>query len=227
MESFTALIDVFQTLDIAGKIIIIILAIISIYMWGLIIAKWVALKTVERGNQKAFERLKAFQAQFSRDFVQLYRDFPETTALPLYRIYRAACDYLFTHDSITSADLNAAEKLLDASTAEQVNDLEEGLSFLSVTATIAPFLGLLGTVWGIMVSFRRMTQAGSTTISTVAPGIAVALVTTVVGLIVAIPAVVAFYHFRRRINSQLVVMETFSKELLARIGRCVAQEEKS
>lgn len=226
MESLTALIDVFFTLDLAGKIIIFILTFMSIYMWGLIIAKSVALKAVERGNHKALERLKTFQAHFSRDYVQLFRDFPDTSVLPLYRIYRTVCDYLFTHDSVTQMDLIAAEKLVDASTAEQVNDLEEGLNFLSVTATIAPFLGLLGTVWGIMVSFRRMTQAGSTTISTVAPGIAVALVTTVVGLIVAIPAVIAFYHFRRRINAQLVVMEKFGKELIARIGRCVLQEEQ-
>ena len=129
-------------------------------------------------------------------------------------------------DKLRNEDVDDAEKLLDTKMAEEVNRLEEGLSFLSVTSTIAPFLGMLGTVWGIMVSFRKMTQVGSTTISTVAPGIAIALVTTIVGLIVAIPAVCAFFYFRAKIDKELVLMEKFSKEIIVKVGRLVSLESE-
>jgi biopolymer transport protein ExbB/TolQ len=219
-----ALLEVFQNLGLAGKIIVFVLVVMSIYMWGLIAAKWIYLSTVERGNQRLLERLRGFDAQFARDYLQLMRDVPDSSHLPVYKLYRACCEQLFVHDNITPVDVMAAEKVLDARLAEQVVDLEDGLTYLSITSMCSPFLGLLGTVWGIMVAFRRMTQVGSTTISTVAPGIAVALVTTIVGLIVAIPAVVAFYSFRQRANRQLVLMETFGRELIARIERHVHME---
>jgi len=196
-------------------------------MWGLMVAKWYFISQVDRGDRRMFERLKEFRAQFIRDYLQVFRDFPENSTLPLYRLYRVCCDHIFSDDSITEADIDSAEKLLDAHVAEEVTELEQGIDFLSVTATIAPFLGLLGTVWGIMISFRKMTQAGSTTISTVAPGISVALVTTVVGLVVAIPAAAGFYYFRGRVNKELVLMEKFSKELIVRMKKLVRKEEEA
>ena len=146
--------------------------------------------------------------------------------MPLYVLYRECCDAIFISDKIRKEDVEDAEKLIDTKVAEEVNNLETGLSLLSVTSTIAPFLGMLGTVWGIMVSFRKMTQLGSTTISTVAPGIAIALVTTIVGLVVAIPAVCAFFYFRAKIDKQLVLMEKFSKEIIIKIGRLVSMESE-
>ena len=226
MGPISALFEIFQSLDIAGKLIIFILAVISVYMWGLIAAKLLFLKTIDQGNQQIFTRLRGFKAKFSRDMLQLFRDFPQSTSLPLYKLYRVCCDNLLTHENILPSDITATEKLLDTNIAEQVDQLEEGLNFLSVTSTIAPFLGLLGTVWGIMVMFRRMTQAGSSTISTVAPGISVALTTTIVGLIVAIPAAIAFFYFRGRINKQLILMEKFSRELMAKLERLIVEEKE-
>ena len=226
MGAFSTILEIFNSLDITGKIIVVLLTVISIYMWGLIAGRWRYLNVIERGNLRMFKRLKEFRAQFLRDYLQLFRDFPDSSRLPLYRLYRVSCDFIFNNDTISINDFPAAEKLIDAQLGEQVNELEQGLNYLSVTATIAPFLGLLGTVWGIMISFRRMTTAGSTTISTVAPGISVALVTTVVGLIVAIPAAVAFYYFRTRINKQIVMMENFSRELIVRMQKLAEQELK-
>ena len=88
--------------------------------------------------------------------------------------------------------------LLRASVVE-VNKLEKHIPFLATTASIAPFIGLFGTVWGIMSSFQGIGQTGSTNLGVVAPGIAEALVATAVGLLVAIPAVAAFNHFNQRI----------------------------
>jgi len=224
MGPLSALIEIFQSLDIAGKLIIFVLAVISVYMWGLIFAKMLSLKTVDNGNKKIYARLRGFNAQFALDFLQLFRDFPENSAQPLYKLYRVCCDNLLVHDKISVEDVAATEKVIDSHIAEQVDALEEGMNFLSVTSTISPFLGLLGTVWGIMVMFRRMTQAGSSTISTVAPGISVALTTTIAGLIVAIPAAIAYYYFRGRVNKQLVLMEKFSRELIAKLQHLVQEE---
>jgi biopolymer transport protein TolQ len=227
MGPFKAITEIFGSLDITGKLIVVLLVIISVYMWGLMVAKWYYLSQVDRGDRRIFKRLQEFRAQFTRDYLQVFRDFPDNSTLPLFKLYKVCCDHIFSSERVTEADIDSAEKLLDVNVAEEVIELEQGLDFLSVTATIAPFLGLLGTVWGIMISFRKMTQAGSTTISTVAPGISVALVTTVVGLVVAIPAAAGFYYFRGRVNRELVLMEKFSKELVVRLKRIVRKEEEA
>jgi biopolymer transport protein TolQ len=145
--------------------------------------------------------------------------------LPLYKLYRVCCDNLLVREKVRPEAIVSTEKLLDSYVAEEVVTLEEGLNFLSVTSTISPFLGLLGTVWGIMVMFRRMTQTGSSTISTVAPGISVALTTTIAGLVVAIPAAIFYYYFRGRVNKQLVLMEKFSRELITKLQHLILEEQ--
>ena len=226
MGPLSALIEIFQSLDIAGKLIIFVLAIISVYMWGLIFAKMLSMKTIDLGNEKIYKRLRGFNAQFARDFLQLFRDLPESSSLPLYKLYRVCCDNLLVREKVRPEAIVSTEKLLDSYVAEEVVTLEEGLNFLSVTSTISPFLGLLGTVWGIMVMFRRMTQTGSSTISTVAPGISVALTTTIAGLVVAIPAAIFYYYFRGRVNKQLVLMEKFSRELITKLQRLILEEQE-
>jgi len=222
-----AIFEVWTQMDWIGRGICLLLIGMSIYMWGLIFAKYVYLNAVERGNQRIAERLRPFQAQFARDFLQLFRDFPVDSSIPLYVLYRACCDHLFAYDRLRVEDVQAAEKLLDARLADQVDQIEEGMSYLALTSTLAPFLGLLGTVWGILIAFRQMAKAGSAMVTAVAPGVAIALVTTVVGLIVAIPAITAFYYFRARTNRQIVIMESFCRELIARLERIVSEESNS
>jgi biopolymer transport protein TolQ len=105
-----------------------------------------------------------------------------------------------------------------------VEKIEDGLTYLALSSTLAPFLGLLGTVWGILIAFRQMSTAGSAMMASVGPGIAIALVCTVTGLLVAIPAITAFYYFRGRINREVVMIETFCRELVARLERVIAEE---
>lgn len=216
--------EIWQSMDVVGQGICLILAVMSVYMWGLIFAKSLSLGMIQRGNRRVLDRLRPFQAQYARDYLQVFRDFPVNATIPLYLLYRACCDHVFAFERIRVADVEAAEKLLDARLAEQVDIIEEGMSFLALTSTLAPFLGLLGTVWGILLAFRKMATAGSAMVTSVAPGIAVALVTTVAGLLVAIPAITAFYYFRGRINTEIARMETFCRELIARLERIVSEE---
>ncbi len=219
-----ATIEIVQRMDMMGKGLCLVLMIMSVYMWGLILAKLMYLGTIERGNKRLVERFRPFQAQFARDYLQLFRDVPVNSSVPLYVLYRAVCDHLFSFDRIRAADVEAAEKLLDARLGEQAATIEEGLNYLALTSTLAPFLGLLGTVWGILIAFREMSTKGSAMISAVGPGIAVALVCTVAGLLVAIPAITSFYYFRGRINREIVSMETFCRELIARLERIISEE---
>ena len=99
-------------------------------------------------------------------------------------------------------------------TNQEVTRLEKALTFLATTASTSPFVGLFGTVWGVMTAFRGLTTAQTSSIQAVAPGIAEALVATAVGLAAAIPAVVAFNHFAREIRVLTADMENFSAEFL-------------
>jgi len=216
--------EIWSSMDMMGKGICIVLAIMSVYMWGLIFAKLAYMSAIERGNKRMADRLRAFQAQYARDYLQLFRDMPVNSAIPLYVLYRVACDYLFSYDRIRAADVEACEKLIDARLGEQVEKIEDGLTYLALSSTLAPFLGLLGTVWGILIAFRQMSTAGSAMMASVGPGIAIALVCTVTGLLVAIPAITAFYYFRGRINREVVMIETFCRELVARLERVIAEE---
>jgi biopolymer transport protein TolQ len=103
--------------------------------------------------------------------------------------------------------------------ATQTSLLEKGLTFLATTGNASPFIGLFGTVWGIMTSFRSIGMKGSATLAVVAPGIAEALIATAAGLAAAIPAVVAFNYFTRRIRSFQVEMGSFNSDLIGVLER--------
>ena len=218
------IINVYHDFDLCGRIDMLLLGLVSIYMWSLFFSKHLYFKKLEQSNQSLANRLSEFRAQFARDFMQLYRDIPSSSQAPVYRIYRAAIDFLFADGKVSQQDLQGTAQIMDAALSKEINAMESGLTFFSVTAMLAPMLGLFGTVWGLTISFRGMVGSGNTTISTVAPGISVALITTVAGLVVAIPAAAIFYYFRGRVNAQIVVLEEFSRLLTARIGRALERE---
>jgi biopolymer transport protein TolQ len=120
-------------------------------------------------------------------------------------------------ESAESTDLGGidnVERAMRRATTQEVTRLEKALTFLATTASTAPFVGLFGTVWGVMTAFRGLTTAQTSSIQAVAPGIAEALIATAVGLAAAIPAVVAFNHFAREIRVLTADMENFSAEFL-------------
>ncbi len=110
--------------------------------------------------------------------------------------------------------IDNVERAMRRATTQEVTRLEKALTFLATTASTAPFVGLFGTVWGVMTAFRGLTTAQTSSIQAVAPGIAEALIATAVGLAAAIPAVVAFNHFAREIRVLTADMENFSAEFL-------------
>ena len=168
--------------DLAGKLDIVVLILLSIISWYIMIGKY-----------GVFRRVKRLHAGFEHAFAGEQNPGEEDS--PLHRIFAYA-------HSLARREI-PEEKLavyVEHFAARELDELETNLTFLSVTSVVAPLLGLLGTVWGLLVAFHAMALAGSSSIKVVAAGVAEALITTVVGLLVAVPAAVAFTYFSDRLR---------------------------
>jgi biopolymer transport protein TolQ len=122
--------------------------------------------------------------------------------------------------------IDNVSRSLRKAVASQEEKLERNLSFLATTASVTPFIGLFGTVWGIMIAFRNIGQTGSTSLDVVAPGISEALVTTAIGLAVAIPAVVGFNYFQGKIKVLVGEIEGFYYDFLNIVQRIISAERQ-
>jgi len=121
--------------------------------------------------------------------------------------------------------LDNVERILKRTTIDQNNRLEAALSFLATTGNTTPFIGLFGTVWGIMESFRGIGLKGSASLAVVAPGISEALIATAAGLFAAIPAVIAFNYFNQKVLVLRAEMETFTSDFLSLVGRHLLKKQ--
>lgn len=233
MES--SLIASFKQSGLVGKAILIFLFGLSTYAWAIIVQKYLQLKDLETRSHAFYEKFAAVR----NNLFDLLRDPTIRSAKnmsPLHRLYMEGCEslgeLLSPGDGIRASfdgsemgttisilDMEAIEKGMQREIADEVVKMEKSMIILSSTAGVGPLLGLLGTVWGVMNSFRGMAAQGSASIASVAPGISEALVTTVAGLIVAIPALVAYNLFRQRINTISVRMENFTGEFIALLER--------
>lgn len=223
----------FQTSDGFGKAIVIILLFGSIFAWSVMVTKM-------REFNQAMADSRRFLAAYRRETNPLML-FSQKRAYsgPLARIYQQACQAvagelvgpsdapeLFASQlagnrplRLSSVDYTNACKVAERTMADQSVQLESNMSFLATTVTAAPFLGLLGTVWGVMDAFRAMAQSGSVLLSEVAPGISGALLTTVVGLLVALPSLVGYNLLNGRMQQLGLEMENFSDEFTHDLAR--------
>ena len=211
----------FQNSDAFMKILIIILLLASVWSWAIIIEKW-----------RIFKRIRQRSASFERQFWSggsldtLFNELKDKPTDPLSSIFVSAMKEwkrsmrLHKDGSFKGVNLQERiEKVMQITIEREVENLNNRLIFLASTGSVAPLAGLFGTVWGIMSSFRAIGVTKNTNISAVAPGVAEALLTTAVGLIAAIPAVVAYNKFANDIDRYTNKMETFAGELEAIISR--------
>ena len=129
--------------------------------------------------------------------------------------------------SVISTELGGIDNIARAlrrATTSEITRLEKYLTFLATTGATAPFIGLFGTVWGIMTAFKGIGESGSASLAVVAPGIAEALVATAIGLVAAIPAVMGYNHFQNRIKVLIAEMDNFSTEFLNIVHRSFARK---
>jgi len=184
------------------KLVLLILLFFSIYSWAIIFFKLKLLSKVEKESEE-FHR--AFVK--SKSWGELYQSTKKHSLSPLANLFRAAY-------SMEDAGRNEIRSALKRIEAIEANRLEKYLTFLATTGSTAPFIGLFGTVWGIMNSFMGIGRIGAASLAVVAPGIAEALIATAAGLVAAIPAVVAYNYFLSRTRRNISMMADFSEELL-------------
>lgn len=207
------------------KIVLLILLLFSAVSWAIILYKtWI----YRRAERHSATFLSVFRK--SSKFSEVQAVCPTLTASPLVGIFQSGYAelnaQLRTEKSPdgtkppapagrpTLKSLDAVDRALLRATTVELTKLERRVPFLATTASITPFIGLFGTVWGIMMSFQGIAASGVTSIGVVAPGIAEALIATAAGLFAAIPAVYFYNHFTNRVKNFAAEMDDFSLEFL-------------
>lgn len=199
------------------KGVLLILAFMSIFSWGIVISKSFQVARAKRQSEKFFNTFWG-----SRNLAQIQEASQKLKNCPVASVFASGYRELTQtvrarsskQESSDFGDVETIERALKRAKAEELTRLEYGTSFLATTASAAPFIGLFGTVWGIMDAFRGLSMVKSSSIQAVAPGISEALVATAIGLAAAIPAAIAFNYFLQQIRVLSRNMDMFSAEFL-------------
>jgi len=189
------------------KFVLSVLLFFSIISWAIIFYKFRYFSRVEK---ESIDFLAAFQS--SKEWDSLYHSTKRFALSPLVNLFRAA----YSVEDSAHAEIRSALRRVESIEASQ---LEKYLTFLATTGSTTPFIGLFGTVWGIMNSFMGIGRIGAASLAVVAPGIAEALIATAAGLAAAIPAVIAYNYYLSRTRRVSTMMESFSQELLEYCSR--------
>lgn len=197
-----------------AKAILSILFCFSIVSWAIIGEKLLLLRRIRRESE---EFLSVFE--HTADLSAARRTYTGSYGTPLYRLFQMGYRWREGRSSSPGEDEETLRNALDLAASTELSNIERRLSFLATTASVSPFFGLLGTVWGVMRSFISIGERGSASIGVVAPGIAEALITTVVGLGAAIPAVIAYNYLVGRTERVRTEMERFSFDLIRALRR--------
>ena len=205
----------FLRADFVVKAVILILIASSIFSWALIFDKVRLFRRIDIST-------KSFEDKFwkSKSAEAFYKNLPQKSEDPLTIIFKSAMNEVIkTRSKSTAVQSARVERVIEVSIDNQLKSIEKNFTYLATIGSTAPFIGLFGTVWGIMNSFRGLAQTSQATLSVVAPGISEALIATALGLFAAIPALIAYNFFVKRINTILNRYESFIEEfqnLLAR-----------
>lgn len=237
MENFASLlpiaglIDAFWLSNLPGQIIVVFLFVGSIIVWAVMATKWIELREARILSER---------------FLQAYRTEPTPVGIfvkrlsfqpsPLYAVYEKACralgailtpgngNDLFAAESsavglrLTEIQTDSVRNVAESTVVDQTLKLESRMNIIAIGVSAAPLLGLLGTVWGVLDAFGVMSRSGSAMLSAVAPGVSGALLTTVVGLLVALPSAIGYNILTELIRRQCIRTENFLEELMKDIA---------
>jgi len=204
-----SIVNLFIKADIIVKSVIIILIAASVYSWAIIIEK---IRLFKKINQTSEE----FEEKFwkSRSAESFYNSLPSDMDDPMANVFKGSMQVVMK----TRSKSNLSEKLqsvLEVNIEKQMNIIDKNYTFLATVGSTAPFIGLFGTVWGIMNSFQSIAISRNTSLAIVAPGIAEALFATALGLLAAIPAVVAYNKFSSDSRKYSQRLDNFSKRFIS------------
>ncbi len=196
-----------------AKTVVVILLVFSIVSWAIIFFKWKQYRKTEKDGQRFISHVR--EADSFKKLLSIYRDDPENSFSRLVlACYKEIAGREKDNPQVRPETIPLIENAMRIAVSEETERLERRLSFLATTANTAPFIGLFGTVWGIMDSFREIGLKGTTSLSVVAPGISEALIATAIGLATAIPAVLAYNYFLGRLKRVLAKMENAAMMIL-------------
>ncbi len=195
--------------DIIVKSVIIILIACSIYSWAVIFEKIKLFKKINSSTED-FEN-KFWKSKSAESF---YNNLPSKTDDPMSNVFRDSMHVMLKSRRSSNLD-EKMSRMLEINIERQMEKIEKGYTFLATVGSTAPFIGLFGTVWGIMNSFQSIAISRNTSLAIVAPGIAEALFATALGLLAAIPAVVAYNKFNYDAKKYSQKLENFSKRFLS------------
>ena len=200
--------SLFIRADFIVKTVILMLIGCSIYSWAIIIEK---LKLFKKINSES----EVFEEKFwkSKSAETFYNSLPATLENPMVSLFKDSMQTLLKSKSKSNLNERMAV-ILEVNIEKQLSKIEKGFTFLATVGSTAPFIGLFGTVWGIMNSFQSIAISRNTSLAIVAPGIAEALFATALGLLAAIPAVVAYNKFNTDSKKYSQKLENFSKRFL-------------
>jgi biopolymer transport protein TolQ len=220
---------VWKQATIEAKAIIVFLFFFSIVAWSVIGYKVMQMRRAKRLNyyfNEEFRAQKAVMDIFDRKL--------QVEGCPLYEVYQTGCVELdkglrggaeTRKRMVSLKNMEHVKRALENVVAQESLRLESGLIWLSVAASGAPFIGLLGTVWGVMSAFAGIAQAGSATLAAMAPGVAAALITTVAGLLVAIPSMFGYNWLVHNLRAFTVGLDNFAQDLVSKMESEYLEEE--
>ncbi|MGY9044982.1 MAG: protein TolQ [Candidatus Pelagibacterales bacterium] len=203
-----SIVTLFMRADLVVKLVMISLVAASIFSWALIIDKIKIFK-------KIFKETDIAEDQFwsSKSAGDFYKKTSSDTDNPLVIVFRAGMECVQDHKS-KGQIVERTKRVMDVAIDKQIEKYEKNLTFLATVGSVAPFVGLFGTVWGIMNSFQSIAISRNTSLAIVAPGIAEALFATALGLLAAIPAVVAYNKFSSDSRRYTQKLENFTQSFL-------------
>jgi biopolymer transport protein ExbB/TolQ len=230
-QSEIELLYVWDKATVEAKVIIIVLLIFSIFAWSVMAAKALQMRRAKRMNTFFDSEFRAQKHVFA-----IYDRRIQVDGCPNFAVYQAGCQELEGRlkstvregrkGSVSMKSMEHVKRTLERTVAQESLKLESGLILLAIAVSGAPFLGLLGTVWGVMSTFSAVAMKGSADLTTMAPGVAAALVTTVAGLLVAIPSMFGYNYLVHSLRVLTVELDNFAQELTSRMEIEYLQENE-
>jgi biopolymer transport protein TolQ len=204
-----------------AKIVLLILLLFSVLSWSIILSKW-----------SKFRRMRTQSGRFLRAFRKANGRLQDVSAVseqfkpsPLVSVFEGGYDEFRRQGG--ARNVAALQRATQIASSEEMTQMESRLPWLATTGAVTPFVGLFGTVWGIIDAFQGLGNAGAATLRAVAPGISEALITTAAGLFTAIPAVIAYNQYMQQLREFGARMDDFGLELLNTVERPVAQPARA
>jgi len=222
----TGVFDLVSEAGWVAKSVLFLLMSASVMCWAIIVTKWRTLKLAHRQNQHFINSF--WNGKNLDEIMGRSENFPNSPVASVFKYGVKELRKLGTTESLagnTEKMDNISRALIRASTSE-ISILEKNVGWLATTASAAPFMGLFGTVWGIMNSFQSIGASGSANLAVVAPGISEALITTATGIGVAIPAVIAYNYFVGQIKKIAIDIECFSQDFINIVQRSISSGRK-